>query len=232
MLKMIAVVIMLIDHTAIVLIENRILGGPLDWRVGPAEDAVQLSWWWNVDGIMRLIGRLAFPIFCYLIVEGFIHTQDVKKYGLRLLVFGIISEIPFDLAIFKTWFYPQYQNVYFTLFLGLMALIFVRKYEAQGVLWKQLAATSFFCGIAWLLKTDYDAFGVFFIVFLYISRSTPRLQTYAGAMLLTWEITGPVAFVPIQMYNGKRGKWNMKYFFYAFYPVHFLVLTGLSMAMR
>lgn len=111
---MIAVITMLIDHAAVVFIENGILGGPFYYDFNAIWASPYLTMWWRVDKVMRSIGRLAFPIFCYLIVEGFLHTRDVKKYAARLLAFAFLSEIPFDLAAFGTWFYPYHQNVYFT----------------------------------------------------------------------------------------------------------------------
>lgn len=79
-LKIIAMLSMLIDHIAAVLVDSRAYP--------------------ELYGAMREIGRLAFPVFCFLIVEGYFNTKNVKKYVGRLLIFGVISEIPFDLAIF------------------------------------------------------------------------------------------------------------------------------------
>lgn len=223
-LKMIAIVAMLIDHGAVVLIENRILGGPFDFI--PAGASEYAAMWWNVNMVMRFIGRVSMPIFCYQIAEGFLHTKDIKRYGGRLLIFAAVSEIPFDLAVFNTWFYPWYQNVFFTLFLGLVAMAAVRRYEAEGSLWKQAAAVAMCCGLAQVLKADYGAFGVFFIVLLYYCRRDVKQQTVLGSLALLWEVTAPLAFIPIRMYNGERGSKRWQWFFYWFYPVHLLVLAG------
>lgn len=226
-LKIIAIVTMLIDHIGAVLIENGILGGPFsfDWDIIQASAGLRL--WWNVDMVLRAIGRIAFPIFAYLLVEGFLHTRDVKKYGLRLLAFGLLSEVPFDLAIYHVPFYRDYQNVYFTLFLGLAAMIGVQKYEKERMVWKQALVLLLCCGASVVLRTDYGAFGVIFIVLLYMTRQNPRAQTIFGALALIWEMTAVLAFIPIRMYNGTRGRWNLKYLFYAFYPVHLLILWGI-----
>lgn len=214
-LKMIAIVTMLIDHVGAAIIEPGILQIP-----GLSDTALRM--WWSIDAILRMIGRISFPIFCYLIVEGFLHTKNVKKYALRLLAFCFISEIPFDLALFGTWFYPGYQNVYFTLLLGLLALMGLSSFRSS--LWKQGLVIICTCGAAIFLRTDYSAFGVFLIILIYLLRENKRLQTILGCVSLCWEITAPLAFIPIRMYNGSRGKWNLKYIFYAFYPVHILVL--------
>ncbi len=216
-LKMIAVMTMLIDHTAVVLIENFVLrqGGSVEY----------LAMWRSVDNIMRQVGRIAFPIFCYLIVEGFLHTRDTGKYALRLLGFAFISEIPFDLAVFGTWFYPGYQNVYFTLLLGLLAVMGLDRFQKEGILWKQGMVMAACCGTAWMLSCDYGAFGVFFICLLFLLRSDPRQQTILGSISLLWEPAAVLAFIPIRMYNGARGNGRLKWFFYVFYPAHLLGLV-------
>lgn len=223
-LKMIAVISMLIDHTAVVFIENRILRGSSPYQSGTTEAMAYFAGWRQIDMVMRGIGRLAFPIFCYLMVEGFLHTRDVRRYGARLLAFALLSEIPFDLAVFDRWFYPNYQNVYVTLFLGLLALIGLKKFQGEGSMWKQALTVAVCCCGAALLKSDYGAFGVFFVVLLYLLYGQVRQQTILGAIALAWEVTAPLAMIPIRMYDGTRGKRNLKWFFYIFYPAHLLIL--------
>lgn len=228
-LKMIAIVTMAVDHAAVGLIENYALGGPSNYL--PAQSSAYAAMWWNVDVVLRLIGRVAFPIFCFQLVEGFAHTGNVKKYAKRLLLFAFISEIPFDLAVFNTWFYPQYQNVFVTLFLGLVALEAVRRFGAEGSLWKQAAAAALCCGLAQILKSDYGAFGVFFILLMYYCRRNPRMQAVLGSLSLLWEGTAPLAFVPIRMYNGEKGNKKWRWLFYGFYPGHLLMVAGIRAAL-
>ena len=116
-LKVVAAASMLIDHIGAVLIENTVLYENVNWTIAAV--------------ICRLIGRIAFPLFCFLLVEGFIHTSNIKKYIARIGLFTLISEVPFDLALFgRITLYRQ--NVFFTLFIGLLMLLAVHKVEQRA----------------------------------------------------------------------------------------------------
>ena len=184
-------------------------------------------------GAAVAVGRIAFPIYCFLITEGFTHTHNAKKYALRLGVFALLSEIPFDLAFYHSWFYTGHQNVFFTLLLGLLAIMSIDYFEKRSSgRWTGLAAAFCFVMLGDALRTDYGAFGVFFIVALYAFRGCGWLRTLTGCLLVAWETPAPLAFIPIQMYNGKKGKGKqgLKFFFYAVYPLHLLLLYGICTA--
>lgn len=207
-LKWIAVVTMLIDHFA----------AAVYWQMEGYD--------YNVYFVMRKIGRIAFPIYCFLLVEGFFHTGNVKKYLRNCLVFAVISEIPFDMAVFGEVVYLQGQNVYFTLSIGLGALImldqFRGKYEAKYVLLRLLIiAMSAYVGQ--VLDVDYHWKGVLFIImFYYIRNMQEWIRNLAVIGAFAYEVTAPLAVIPIHFYNGKRGR-QMKYLFYAIYPLHLLI---------
>ena len=158
-------------------------------------------------------------------LESFSSGSVWWKTDLILRLIGRI-EIPFDLAVYHTPFYFGYQNVFFTLFFALLALAGIRKWEVDKSLWKQIAAVVLCCLGASLLSSDYGAFGVVFVVLLYVTRRNPRMQTITGSLAVIWELTACLAFIPIRMYNGTKGKGNFKYLFYAFYPLHLLFLYG------
>jgi hypothetical protein len=127
-LKLIAIITMLIDHTAATIIDRTLMARGMNNLDANNVQAVQDFFLQNgllygLDTAMRLIGRLAFPIFCFLLVEGFQHTRNVKKYAIRLAIFALVSEIPFDLAIGAKFYYPNHQNVFFTLLIGVLVLI-------------------------------------------------------------------------------------------------------------
>ncbi len=225
---------------------------------------------WGISW-MRAVGRIAFPIFAFLLVNGYRHTKNLNKYAIRLGIFALLSEIPFDLLLSSTPFDWGRQNIFFTLFFGLLMITLFDMAKEKSIL-LALLPVAVFCAAAMVLNTDYGylgiltvfAFHLFYgkdaknitlliisVVFLSswqaISYHTANLvlaQTgfdlrsvrafnpfFYGhpAYLQTHRIMG---LVPILMYNGKKGfapkpKWAaklMQYGFYAFYPVHILIL--------
>ncbi|MBS6398047.1 MAG: conjugal transfer protein TraX [Clostridiales bacterium] len=218
-LKWIAIIAMAIDHFGAGILENFVLNA---WGGSPLGDHY-LPWWdqiLSVDMIFRSIGRPAFPVFCFLLTEGFVHTRNVKKYAVRMGIFALVSEIPFDLALWGRLFDLEHQNVYFTLLIGLLAVWFIREYgRTVPVVALGLLGGSF---LAELVRTDYGAFGVILIVVLYLLRDRRGVQCAAGALCCAWEMPAPLGFLPVFFYNGERGR-QPKWFFYWFYPAHLLL---------
>ncbi len=232
MLKWIAIVTMFIDHVGGCLLEVYFMNGrgtsPYKgfWNLPDN----QVDFWFDVDIMLRSIGRLAFPIFCFLLVEGFLHTRNVKKYALRLGLFCLISEVPFDLAFWGEPFFWLYQNVFFTLLLGLLGIWALEYFRGKQRIFGALLAIAAALG-ADVLHTDYGAFGVFFIELFYLFRNRTLVRNIVciGSLLLYGglEMLGALAFLPIAFYNGSRGR-QPKYFFYLFYPMHLLLLTAVG----
>ena len=227
-LKWIAVLSMLIDHATVVLVEG-------SWAAGIR--AVS----YNMYMVLRGVGRLAFPIYCFLLVEGLLHTRDVKKYLLRLLAFSLISEFPFDLALMGSVFTLYYQNVFFTLCLGLLGLtlwrVLTEKEDFHAAWWRQALGLLCLAAAALgaeLLHTDYGWQGVAVISLMYLLRRLPLLRdpAWLGALYLSnpLELAALPDAILFRLYNGQRGRQS-KYFFYIFYPAHLLVLAGLRYAL-
>lgn len=254
-LKMIALITMLIDHIAAVVI----------WRVYVASfritGSMQLSdfmgdkiivWVaehqemvYTIYENMRLIGRMAFPIYCFLLVEGFLHTSNVKKYGLRLALFACLSEIPFDLALMGKIWDTSYSNVFFTLVIALVAMWMFSYVEKFAEFWMEKRWDSFLgklivamvmifivavCGgfAEIVLKTDYGFAGILAILCMYLFRHVWKFGFLLGVMVLvvfssSTEFVALLMLIPLMNYDGTRGK-SLKYVFYAFYPVHLLIL--------
>lgn len=212
-LKLIAVITMLIDHTASTFLSaNRI---PL------------FTFWGHTVSLyllMRWIGRMAFPIYAFLLVEGFLHTRNRLKYGVNLLLFAVLSEIPWNLLHSGKLLYAN-QNVFFTLFLGYVGLWVVERYQKRWYMQIPLVVLLLF--VTYLCRVDYECKGVACIILLYLFRDHKLLQAISCVgVLVNRQITW-VAFIPINLYNGERGFIKgkaLKYAFYAFYPVHILIL--------
>ena len=201
---------------------------------------------------MTYIGRMAFPIFAFQIAEGFVHTKNFKKYALRLLGFAIVTEIPFNFFYSSRFFNPYHQNVLFTLLLGLLAIKVIDgiKKDRSG---KNIALSVLYLLLILLASVigfvDYGHLGMLTVVMFYLMRDFPFawLGQLVGMILLnitffeglvfpveilgkTFEIPSQgfavFALIPIWLYGGRKGKSSkaLQYGFYAFYPVHMIVL--------
>ena len=215
-LKIIAMISMLIDHIAYILIAPAV-------RVNGPDSSI-----YTLYRAMRGVGRIAFPIYCFLLTEGFFRTHDRKKYAFRLLLFALISEIPYNLAFYGSLRYSGHSNVFFSLLLGfiMMSLMEEAKKQFQDfriVVMIYLAAFAA-CGVcAEWIQCEYGIKGIIAIALLYLFRMSKVEQMIVGCVAFCWEPAALFAFPLIALYNGKRGS-NLKYVFYAFYPVHILFL--------
>ena len=221
-LKIIACVTMLVDHIGAVFMHA--LGS------------------YNLYYAMRIIGRLAFPIYCFLLVEGVAHTKNPVKYGIRLFVGILLAEIPFDLALFGSFSW-SHQSVMVTLFLGFVMALIMQKLDRTKLV--PVIACAF---LAELFQTDYGAWGIFMIALFAMTRGRKdqnNLQIIGmlvicyfmnsalvpiGGIRVPIELFAALALIPIFLYSGKKStnaKW-IQTAFYLFYPVHLLVLYLIS----
>lgn len=211
-LKILALITMLISHIA----QTGLL--------------TELGYWEYYYPFM-IIGRIAFPIFCFFIVQGVVLTSNLKKYLLRLFIFALISEIPFDLA-FYGGISKQGQNVIFTLFLGALCISFIKIIDEKSS-YKLINAivciiiVSIFMDLADFLKTDYSSKGIRAIVLLFLAYDSRLFTVFAIVQGFYFEanLLGVVylSIIFILLYNGKKGNVN-KWLFYIFYPGHLLVI--------
>ena len=210
-LKWIAMITMFIDHVGAVVLEY----------IPQAElPAVTATYY-----VLRYIGRLAFPIYCFLLVEGYHHTSNKMRYLRDLLIFGLISEIPFEIC-FMSEPGNGFHNIFWTLALGLgvmMALDYA-KTKYVNATWMNLLIMVVGAYAAETLGCDYGAIGVLLIFILYQTRNDRAKQSIFGGIAMLYEVTGPIAFVLTYFYNGERKIKKYKYAFYAFYPVHLILL--------
>lgn len=197
----------------------------------------QLTW--------RLIGRLAFPLFAWAIANGSLHTRNASRYLGRLSLFGLIIQIPYT-VYFNSW----YLNIFFTLSLGLLAIIIFSRLPNRSI--GYCMAVLLAC-LGEALNVDYGLYGVLMIFFFYLYfNDLPKLLLAQGLLnlgrvLLPFLVTAfgeytlsdmdfiqPAAFLAlgfIFMYNGTKGR-NYKYFFYIFYPAHLVILYGFKLILE
>ena len=219
-LKLLAVLSMVVDHVAVFLLRDNEAFQQVLCAVGNREITPYF--------LMRAFGRLAFPIFAFLVVEGFVHTRDRFKYGRNLLFFAFISELPWNLIYASTWHYPT-QNVFFTLFLGYMGLCCISYWKEESV--KKVVGLLLLLAVSYKLRADYGYRGFAFILMLYALRGSLLLKSVIGCCMLPGAWMPGLAFIPIAFYDGRRGfiRGNFaKYWFYAFYPTHLLILYWLK----
>lgn len=219
-LKIIAMLLMILDHIGAVILEGGLLRSNL--VTSSPELLLQVE---RLDYILRMIGRPSFPIFCFLLVEGFLHTRNVKKYALRLFLFALISEIPFNLALFGRFFDFGMQNIYFTLLIGLLVMAGLNRFREKPPLQILFCIAGLFGG--YFLQVDYGYLGVLLIMMLYLFRLNKPMQAAAGSVCVLYEPTAIAAFLPIWFYHGERGR-SLKYFFYWFYPAHLLLFAVIA----
>ena len=222
-IKLVAIITMLIDHIGYVLFPQ--------YR------------------LLRYIGRIAFPLFIFLLVEGFFHTHDRRLYLLRLCGFAAVSEVCFDLAFHRMLLYKDKCNVFFTLAIGfavmcLMEYMFTadrRTFRFPAMIYGAMLGVISCIILADLLHTDYGSHGVVAIGVCCLGRHfrLNRMLCFAGAcailmMLNSWEIWSFCGLPLIYLYNGRLGQKNpaFQYACYLFYPVHLLLLYALYMLIR
>ncbi len=223
-LKLIACILMFIDHIGSGIIHNylKIRG----MELSPSTyTTLQSAYEW-----CKGFGRLAFPIFAFFLVEGFQRTRNVKKYALRLGIFALISEIPFDYGMFGSFVYNEHQNVILSFFIALIMLIVIRYLEGNvlglslPVKYLAIACTVIaFSDIAYLLNTDYTWKCMLLTAVLYFFRSTGPFRLVAGAASMCWEKYAPASFLLLYFYDPEQ-KPRFKYAFYVFYPLHLIII--------
>lgn len=210
-LKYIAMLSMLIDHVNKALIYPYLNGGLL----------------LAVSNIFDVLGRIAFPLFIFFVVEGFFKTHSRGRYLSTMLAFAVITEIPFDLFSSRTFFEPNWNNILFTFSLVLLTLwsIDALRGKLPRMLWYPVSfvIVAAMCFAAMLTGVDYEHHAILTGFFFYIFHDRRILAIPLSMISLYKEPWALLGFGLVLLYNGERGRQN-KWFNYAFYPAHMLVL--------
>ena len=205
---------------------------------------------------MTCIGRLTFPIFAFLTVEGYFHTKNLKKYVSRLLLFAVISEIPFNLAMGSSIFFPIHQNVLWSFLISIGLIHWNEKGKEKHIVRRILVGFASVCigyivGIITFI--DYYNAGILMVLTFYFFRG--KKWSWLGQLICLWyvnfemlggfsyevELFGQthfiarqgfalLALIPIWLYRGKQGPYNktIQRIYYGFYPAHLLILSMLK----
>ena len=208
---------------------------------------------------LTCLGRLAFPIFAFLIVEGYFHTRNLKKYALRLLLLAVLSEIPFNLMYSSRLFNPFHQNVIWTLLMGLLGIHLNELARRSPIRWLRIVTPALTALLGVLLGTvafvDYNGAGVLTVLVFYFFRKRKwwcLLMQLAALYYLNAEVLSGLyyhitlfghhfelvrqslavlALVPIWLYRGRQGCHSRLFrtACYGFYPIHMLILYGIRL---
>ena len=203
---------------------------------------------------MNCVGRIAFPIFAFMIVEGYFHTRNLKKYALRMLLFAVISEIPFNLMASGGWLYPFHQNVLWTFLISIGAIHLNELARRSGKTMLRIIAAVFTILAGYVLgfitMVDYYGAGVLMVLAFYFFRGRKWwcfagqlaamyylncvmlggfsyvIQAFGTEMLFPRQGFAMLALIPIWLYRGRQGYSSrwFKLLCYWFYPVHMVVL--------
>jgi len=232
-LKRIAMVSMIVDHVGGFLLKPFYMGHYA--AVTSEAEAVLSRRWFYLIQTCSAIGSVAFPLFCFLIAEGFVHTRSRRDYVRRILLFALISELPFNLVHHSELFYPALQNVMFTLTLGVLTLWALsyaeERYFGKRLLLYRIGITLLGMALAFAVRGEYVFLGVLAMVLFYELRNREKLRYLAFIPLVVPSLWFLAAAPAVYLYNGTRGKGSRN-FFYVFYPAHFLVLYALVLLCR
>ena len=213
-LKIIAIIAMTINH----------LGQNFAPKFNPL--------WWEFT--YQFIGKLTFPIMAYLLIEGYIHTRRFKNYELRHALYAVISILPYHKVLNKTGSNYIFNNILFTLTIGLFMLKAIDKYPKYE---------KYIVFIASLLTvaSDWNIFGILIIHSFYINKNFKHLIIITIAMTIaqialtgqtiSLATLGILMVIPLlKLYNGQKGFSNnlIKYGFYVYYPLHLIIIILLQ----
>lgn len=235
-LKIIACISMLIDHIGYGIVY------PIysDICVVNSADLPEVKQIYHLYLLCRCIGRIAFPIFAFILVEGIHHTHNRREYALRLTFGAILSEIPYNLMVSGHYSWQQ-QSVMATLLLGFMAVHCMEK--CRSLAWKPVIMVMF-AVLAEVFRTDYGWAGVILIGLFELSREmySPNLMRTGGMIVLfhymssnilrlgnftlPMQVLGVLSMIFIVNYDGRKltGSKLVQWGFYLFYPIHLLIL--------
>lgn len=234
-LRLIAMISMLIDHVGLIIIKNGILYGYDELTFETAITTDVGNKWYILYVVCRMIGRISFPIFCFLLVEAVLRTKNIVLYLVRLFLLALVSEIPFNLMCSACVLNSDKQSVIITLFLSAITILILENTREFSI--SQLIVIVVSCVAAYFSRCDYGVLGIILCVMIYYLRMERKYRAifitvfmfavtfkfYGDGLQLygAGALAGPI----IYFYNGKLGyEWTPRTFNYLFYPIHIALL--------
>ena len=233
-LKMFACIVMLIQSVGIVIIEKGLIHLDQYTQAGLNEAMAQDSHLMTLAGmgsVMQLIGGMAIPVFAFLLMEGFKNTSDYQRYLLAVGITALISEIPYDWAMSGKLLDMSSQNALIGTCICLMMLKCLDMFkEMTGMARALVRILVVLAAVIWvsMIRAEYGLCMVLLTAVFYVFDTRNVLKTVLGCIISLMYVTGPIAFYGIWCYNGERKNRIPKYIYYAFYPLHLLVLGAVG----
>lgn len=202
-LKILALVIMIIDHTGAIFYPDLIF--------------------------LRIIGRVAFVLYAFMLVEGVYHTNNIHKYIKKIFIWALLSEVPFDIAFYGMPFYFGHQNIYFTLLISILGIYYLQRIKS---FFYSIIVVLVVLSVSRFLNFDYSWYGTTMIMAFYSLRKLcafkfmfiETISTIATFNILGVQIFAFLGFIPILIYNGQQGK-KIGSIYYSYYAIHLLIFA-------
>lgn len=233
-LKLLAGVILLLQTIGATVIEKGLIHldqytqKELSEMMATDSDFMVLS---GIGSVLQIVAGLAVPLFAFFLVEGFRKTSSYKNYLIGIVIFALVSEIPYDLAYSQRIWDWSSQNAMVGLAISLLMLYFIRMLEEKmGAACRMGKLVIVLCAVVWVtvLRAQYGLCLVLLVAILYLFRDRGGFRTFLGIIVSLLYITGPLGFYFIWLYSGERKDRWPKYAYYLFYPAHLLILGVLT----
>lgn len=237
-LKLFACAVMLIQTAGIAVVENGIIQIDQYTQEGLSTALAEnsgLMVWAGIGSVMQLIGGMALPVFAFLLVEGFRNTSNIRRYVASVLIFALVSEIPYDLAVCGELWSFSTQNALVSMLICLLMLCCLHAVEMKKGIPAALVKFCIVLGaVLWvtLLRAQYGLCLVLLTAVFDLFYARNVLKTVLGILISLMYVTGPLAFYGLWCYNGKRKNRIHKYVYYAFYPAHLFVLGLIAQLLK
>lgn len=178
---------------------------------------------------LRIIGRVAFVLYAFMLVEGVYHTNNIHKYIKKIFIWALLSEVPFDIAFYGKPFYFGHQNIYFTLLISILGIYFLQRIK---YFFYSIIVVMVVIGVSYFLNFDYSWYGTTMIMAFYLLRKMctfkfifiETISTIATFNILGVQIFAFLGFIPILIYNGQQGK-KIGSIYYSYYAIHLLIFA-------